>query len=236
MWIAACDDDKQFAVRLGSTLAEITAPDDCCSVYNGGLELLDAMRRSRTPVDLLLLDMEMPGLNGLETAKELRSFSRGTTVVVLSAHTKYALSCYGIRAYHYLTKPLNPGHLRSIIEEVRQNAPQGESLPVASKGQTVFVRYGDISYIESLNRSLYIHTAGNAYRSSRSISETDRDLCGKGFFRIHKSYIVNMGRVERVDKSKRTAHLFGGVTLPIGGRKQGDFLSALAKYRKTSHA
>lgn len=231
MWIAACDDDANFTGRLSEVLPSVISPNDHVSYHNGGMELLDAAHKARHPIDVLLLDMEMPGLSGIETALELRGFCSCTTIIVLTGHTKYALPCYDIRAFHYLIKPLKADQLKSAIDEARRRTGSREVMHICTKDADSFVPYGDIFYMESLNRSLYTYTRGNAYKSNRSISQTDAELDGKGFYRVHKSFIVNMEHVEHIDRSARIVWLSDGTKLPVGNRKLMDFASALLNYK-----
>lgn len=236
MWIAACDDDTRFTSQLSTVLSGVINANDYVTVHNGGMELLDAARQALSPIDVLLLDMEMPGLSGIETALELRSFSSCTTIIALTSYTKYALPCYDIRAFHYLTKPYRVDKLRSVIDEARSRILPKELMHISTRDTDAFIPYNEIFYIESINRQLFVNTRGASFKNNRPISEINHDLCGKGFYRVHKSFIVNMAHVERIDRSARKVWLTDGSILPIGNRKLMDFVSALLQYKNAVYA
>lgn len=237
MWIAACDDDEEFGKQIIACLEGIISRDDQLTLYNSGFELIDAAYRSMQPIDLVLLDIEMPGFSGIETAKELREINAGTVIVIITGFIQYALRCYEIRAFHYLLKPIDTVKLKSTIDEVRgmKLCEVQKSLHIATREHHTFIPLGDLIYIESYRRALYAHTRGAFYKYYKQISKVDQELSRDGFYRIHKSYIVNLAHIKKVEKSLLLVVLSSGKVLPVGKRNLKGLISSLIDTRRTFH-
>jgi len=119
MWIVVCDDDEEYGRQIIECLKGITPRDDQLTLYSSGFELIDAVHRSMQPIDIVLLDIEMPGLTGIEAARELREISPATVIVIITGFIQYALKCYEIRAFNYLLKPIDHVKLKNTVDEVR---------------------------------------------------------------------------------------------------------------------
>lgn len=119
MWIAVCDDDENFIKRIMKLLSGIIYGDDQLTFYMSGFELIEAAKNSGYPIDLLLLDIEMPGLNGIESARELREICPDIIIYVLTNFIRYAFECYGINASDYIIKPVKAGDIERRINRAR---------------------------------------------------------------------------------------------------------------------
>jgi len=136
---------------------------------------------------------------------------------------------YEIKAFHYLLKPLNAVKLKKEIEKARfivENFVK-DQLYVHTKEASYFLKLNNILYIESLGRILTVHTPSADYKYYKRISQLYNELKDKGFFRIHKSFIVNLVFVSHVDRTSRQVILLGGAKLPIAPTKVNDLISML---------
>jgi len=234
MRIGICDDDPKFCTVIAKILEEFLEPDDQVMIYHSGFQLLDSVFGEKLPIDLVLLDIEMPGISGLQTAAELRERQPAVIVIIITNYVKYALNGYEIKAFHYLLKPLNTTKLKNEIEKARFIVGNfvKDQLHVHTKEASYFLQLNNILYIESLGRILTVHTPSADYKYYKRISQLYYELKDKGFFRIHKSFIVNLIFVSHVDRTSRQAILLGGAKLPIAPTKVNDLISMLLSIGK----
>ena len=114
MRVAICDDEKtQLSITKASLEDAYKSLDLVVDTYTSGVKLLNAIEGIH--YDLVILDIEMPELNGIDTAKHLRKIEEKTAIVFLTSHMEYALEGYEVNALRYLTKPVNTEKLLEII-------------------------------------------------------------------------------------------------------------------------
>ena len=118
MNIAICDDEILFTRELSSLLTHWAEKNDFSLTlypYSNGDDLLTALRT--IPVDLIFLDIIMPLLNGIDTAREIRSMGLTVPVIFLTSSREFALDSYDVKAFHYLLKPVNTLKLFSVMDD-----------------------------------------------------------------------------------------------------------------------
>jgi DNA-binding LytR/AlgR family response regulator len=172
------------------------------------------------PVDLLFLDIKMPQLSGLELLKILRHPPK---TILTTAHREFALDGFELGVIDYLLKPITfdrffkaierylGGTGRVIPEVISSSEPQCIYLKSAHKYFKVDTR--DILYAESLKDYVHVHTREKVITSKYKISELEKELEGKGFLRIHRSFIVNLQHITAFTANDVE---IGKIELPIG--------------------
>jgi DNA-binding LytR/AlgR family response regulator len=236
MWIGICEDTAEDMVRIESAVRSLVQPFDRVTVYSNGSDLLDAIYSAPCPMDLLLLDIEMPALSGIDTARELQKSSPDTQIVIVTRFKQYALQGYSIRPSNYLLKPVQTEKLRIEIDRARKIAGDniGETLPIKAKDTMAFVPLKDILYIECFDHTLHVHTAATTYKYKHRLGELNEFLADKGFCCIHKSILINFRHVERIDRTNRTAVMVTGKALPISVLRIVDVLETYAYFQQST--
>jgi len=179
------------------------------------------------PVDVIFLDIEMPDINGIELAKMIDN--RKTKIILVTAYDRYALSGYEIQATDYLVKPVNYDRFLKACMRVQGIVAKQEE----DHSDFIFVKDGyqlrkliteDILYIKSDANWLNIHTAEDRVITRMTLSRIQESLPSSQFFRVHKSYIVNLKQVERVDQQFVYLHQ---ESIPISSAHRTAFLKAV---------
>ncbi|MCL2873466.1 MAG: LytTR family DNA-binding domain-containing protein [Defluviitaleaceae bacterium] len=233
MWIGICDDEAKYRLALESTVQSIAQPCDRISTYSNGSDLLDDINNMPYPMDLLLLDIEMPMLNGIETARELQSTNPNTQIIITTNHRDYALRSFEIRPSNYLIKPIDKERLSAEVTRARliANEDIGEMLRIQAKEAMAFVPLKDVLYIESYRSMLHVHTAVTYYRYNHPIGQLEKFLSDKGFCRTHKSCLVNLRHVVSIDRRDKTALLINGKKITVGELRITSVLAEYSRYR-----
>jgi DNA-binding LytR/AlgR family response regulator len=196
----------------------------------------EALRLLRDePFDVVLLDVAMPGLSGLELAAVLHRFREPPAVVFVTAHLHHAVEAFDLRAVDYLLKPVREERLREAIRRVRDD-PAGlerdEQLPVELGGVTRFVRRSEVRYASAQGDYVRLHTATGDPLVRMPLTALEQRWAGAGFVRIHRSILVGLAHVDEVRlSSARPSVVIDGVELPVSRRHLPDVRGLLRRTR-----
>lgn len=217
MYIAVCDDqasELELITRLLQTWQEERCTPVRCHTFRSAGELLDAARCER--FTLYLLDVMMPGVDGMEAAREIRSFDAAADIVFLTSSPGFAYESYGVRAMEYLLKPVSARLLFPVLDQLalREQKPQ-DGLTIKSGTLLVRVPFSQLAYVEVNGKHLYFNLAdGQVREAAGSLREYEDELLARPeFVRIHRSYIVNMMQISEL--SNAGVHTFSGKELPV---------------------
>jgi two-component system, LytTR family, response regulator LytT len=155
--------------------------------------------------DVVFLDVEMPGLTGIEAARLVREGPDAPAVVFVTAHQEYAVDAFAVEAFDYLLKPVDSSRLVRVIERLSRPGPRPpaapvEKIPVVSAGRTVLVDYDAIHYVQADGDYSRVHTYDRSYLCTSSLRELEAALPGN-FVRIHRSFVVNLAKVSAVRRA-----------------------------------
>lgn len=165
------------------------------------------------PPDILLLDIEMSGMSGVELAKRLRqNGNRLLQIIFITAYSDYIAEGYDVAALHYLLKPVDREKLFSVLSRaVEKISDDGKKLVLETPDETALVPICDIKYIEVIKNYVTVH-AERDYTLKMPLKEIAAEL-DERFIRVGRSYIVNLGFITRVTKTE--VYLKGGGTVPL---------------------
>jgi two-component system, LytTR family, response regulator LytT len=155
--------------------------------------------------DVVFLDVEMPGLTGLEAAPLVRDRTDPPAVVFVTAHERYALDAFAVEAFDYLLKPVDPDRLVRVIERLQERSVENvvpvEKVPVVSGGGTELLDYDQVHYVQADGDYSRVHTYDRSYLCTASLGELEERLPAARFARIHRSYLVNLSKVAGVRRA-----------------------------------
>ena len=156
-------------------------------------------------VDVMFLDISMPKTNGMQLAEALHKLKNPPQVVFVTAYSEYALDAFGVDATDYLMKPVETDRLAQALDKIVEhikplNLPVSvERIPVVKSGSKVLVPIDQIRFIGAKDDYSCIYTETDRFLSTISLQKLEDRLVGHGFFRIHRSYIVNLEYVADVE-------------------------------------
>ncbi len=223
--IAVCDDEKVFRGKLINVIREY---DDniCLKEYMSGDQLL----QSGEIFDLVFLDIEMPGNNGMVTAMKLRERDSETKIVFLTSHKECVYEAFKVKAFRFLNKPISAARVREVLVDFVSEQREKETILINQKGKVFEVAISQVVYLEAFGDGTYIYdNQGRVYSSTLQLREWEEKLSGKGFYRIHKSFIVSFLYVKCRENELLTLKGID-VTLKISRRNVGKFAEAYLEY------
>jgi two-component system, LytTR family, response regulator LytT len=155
------------------------------------------------PYDVVFLDVEMPGLSGLDAARLVHGRRGAPQLVFVTAHEQYAIEAFAVEAFDYLLKPVDPDRLGQVVRRLGKR-PTGpapvQKIPVVSGGETVLLDWDELHYARADGDYSRVHTYDRSYLCTRSLRELEETLPADRFARIHRSYLVNLGKVAAVKR------------------------------------
>jgi two-component system response regulator LytT len=193
------DDEAPARSELRYLLAE-HADVQVAGEAAGAGEALDLARELEP--DVVFLDVEMPGLSGVEAAPLVRERTDPPAVVFVTAHERYALDAFAVEAFDYLLKPVDPERLARVVERLRERSVENvlpvEKVAVVAAGGTELLDYDQVHYAQADGDYSRVHTYDRSYLCTASLGELEEKLPAGRFARIHRSYLVNLSKVAGV--------------------------------------
>ncbi len=196
--IAICeDDDKEYKKLI--TLLNSDDISCTCTHFSDGTELVKTYRKGK--YDLLLIDIYMPGMNGIETISHIRQFDPDITAAFLTTSLDHALDGYRYHIDRYLVKPIVPADLKELLDKAIQAKAYAPSIDIPFNGKFIHVQLSHICYLEASGHSVLVHLSGDeVLKTSEKLSRLLDSLPQPPFFFCHKSYIVNLSYVAFLNK------------------------------------
>ena len=200
--VAICDDEA-FMLDLLEEKVKKMLPSGATKRFSSGRELLE----DSTKVDVLLLDIQMPGMDGMETARLFHRQQRDTLIVFVTAASEYVFQAFDVGAFHYLVKPLEDDKFFEVfgnaVQEIKRRKTgsgesDGEYMMIQAGGVHTKILFKDIIYAEVFNRKFIIHTINGDTEYYGKLSELEKKA-GEDFFRPHRSYLIHFKYVLRYD-------------------------------------
>lgn len=213
--IAICDDDQvqrdHLRLMVGQW-AELSGHAANIKLFSSGDAFLFHWVEEKDS-QILLLDIQMPGANGMEVARAVRAGRDDAQIVFITGFADFMSEGYDVSALHYLMKPVSRQKLFDVLTKAAERlfAPVRQVV-LSVAGGSVRLSVSDILFCESFSHSVTLHTADGPKEFAVRMSDMEK-LLGEGFFRCHRSYIVNMQHVRKVTRA--ALHLEGGREIPL---------------------
>ena len=197
MRIAVCDDDKVFAQSLCQRLNSLSS-DVLVSDYLSGTDLVRDITSGRR-FDAVFLDIEMPGLNGLDAAKKLRELGGELSIVFLTSHTELAMEGYEVDALRFLPKDCSDKKLTEALAAVQRELGAKPNIVIKQKGEEFVVPPDRIIYVEADNNTVHFYLDGDTISARMKLTEALETLekASKDFVKVHRCTIVNLRHVKK---------------------------------------
>ena len=206
MKIAICDDEIYFIDAICPMLEKWAKEREIkLTLYRfmNGDDLIDAQKSEC--MDLIILDVIMPLLSGIDTARELRNTNQTVPIVFLTSSREFAVDSYEVKALNYLIKPVDEAKLFLVLDDFLKAFRQPETFFTA-KTADGFQRIdiADVDYLEAQNKQVLVHLSNDRTIAIRELFSKCAEVFSpeNGFCCCHRSYIVNLNNVERFSKTE----------------------------------
>lgn len=229
MKTAIVDDDEKDLACLASHLAQFFRESGTPYTLVTFTSPVDFLAEYRPDFDFIIFDIDMPQLDGIETARLLREKDGDVLLMFVTNKPQYALDGYAVDAIDYVLKPVSYPDFRLKMQKVMRFFSQNVNprLSVHTVDGIVCLNVSDICYIESRLHYLTYHTCRGDFKTRGKLNEIEPQLTPYHFARASVSFLVNLKHVESMNGDVITV---SGDTLTVSRSKKASFLSAFTKY------
>lgn len=202
MRILICDDDSLITEQLNKYIhdfferSHLACPE--IALYSNGAALL----QDKGEKDIVFLDIEMPGMNGIYVGNELKKLNEQIIIFIVTSYTEYLDEAMRFHVFRYLSKPLDKKRLfRNLKDAITLYHTTNTKLPIETKTGVYTIATSDIIYVEVFGKKVHLHTLQGDFESIHSLQYWLDCLPNNHFFQTHRSYIVNFEYVSDFDHS-----------------------------------
>lgn len=231
MRIAICDDDVATLVSISDFITKTYRDIDLLTdLYSSGEDLLTAVEKKNKGYDLLLLDIEMKGIDGIQVAQKVHELLPEMYVAFTTSHEEFALTGYEVSAFRFLTKPIRPKKLLETISAVRNELLNQKTIHVESSDIEAVLKIKDILYIEAQDKNVKIVQRERPFYDRNGIDFYAQLLLSEDFYRIHRSYLINLGYIKFIDN--QDVRMANGDIIPVSRLRKKQFAEVFQFYIK----
>lgn len=232
MRIAICDDEKNIRELIEQKIKKQYPKAEIVS-FSSGEELL----LSEEQINILFLDIQMSGKNGMETARQFRKKDKKVIIIFVTALEEYVFQAFDVGAFHYLLKPIDDMKFADVfcraveewkMQNIPMKVPEEKYVMINNGGIHSKVMIEDIVYAEVFNRKVVIHKINDEIEYYGKLSDLEA-LAGDSFFRPHRAYLINFKYVEKYNAT--TIYLEKGTVL-MAKQNYPEFVKKYMKYNQ----
>lgn len=227
MNIAVCDDEKIVREQMREWIAQ-QCPGAEVDAYESGEKLY----LSKIRYDIIFLDIQMEGMNGIETARKIRKTDEEAILIFITGMKEYVFEAFDVSAFHYLLKPIEREKFHEVLEravkEAVKNRERSEKkLVLRTRGNSILIDLKDIRYIESQKRKAEIHVPGKVMEMYATMKELEQQL-DERFYRCHRSFFVNMAYISEYNSD--SISLVNGEMVYLAKGKYPEFVKIYMRF------
>lgn len=224
--IGICDDELHCRLKIKDIIDKILSSYPInYNIYefSSGEDLLNNYPKG---LDILIIDIHMKIINGMDTARKIREFDENLEIIFMTSFAQFMQDGYEVKAYRYILKPISEKKIsKNIIPCINEIIKKRSNyLTINVKNYVNRIKIDSITYIETDRPNILIYTRDNMYTTKMSISKIEKILSEHGFFRCHNSYIINL---KLVDSMNSNTVKLAGKDIPISKYRLRDLKLAI---------
>lgn len=228
--IAIVEDQQSEHIRIRECLDFISEKEKIAFDIREFYDALTFLGNYEPIYDIVLMDIEMPKMSGMEAAEKLRQMDENVILMFVTNMAQYAVKGYEVDALDFIVKPIEKYRFAlKMLRAISRTAKRTENeILINAEGETVRIQASHIKYIEVIKHYVFYHTTDKVYKEYSTMKNAENRLGDNGnFVKCHRCYLVNLRYVEAV---KQDAVVIGKDTLALSRPQRKAFLSAFANY------
>lgn len=231
--IAVCDDEKLMSDEIRKMTSSFFRSKNIeihTIQFSYGEELLNYEKQ----IDILFLDIQMRGTDGMETARKLRERRFRGYLIFITVLREMVFQSFEVQAYDYLLKPINTAAFEKTMERLLGSMLNAEkaSLLIQKGYESRIISQEDIVYCEIIDRKIYLNLASSEVVDYYDRIENLEGRLNTGFFRCHRSYLINLKYLRGYKNG--TAYMAGGKEIPVSRLRSREFSNVILQYMKNT--
>ncbi|WWR15628.1 LytTR family DNA-binding domain-containing protein [Lachnospiraceae bacterium JLR.KK008] len=229
--IAICDDEQQMSDHIRRMALDFFQSKNRQAVvcqFSCGEELL----KYDGKIDILFLDIQMKGINGMETARRLRQHNFHGFLIFITVLKEMVFRSFEVQAYDYLVKPLREKQFVKTMERLFCSFGDDcdKSLLIRKRNETILLPFQEIIFCEVIDRKIYVHTVSAEVFDYYERIDRLEVVVDDRFFRCHRSYLINLQYLKSYKNGM--AYMEGGREIPVSRQRGREFSGVILRYMK----
>lgn len=234
MIFAICDDNPDICIDIRNHINQYFKAHDLsiprCEIYHSGKELV----QSKLTYDIVFIDVEMPGINGINACRILSKRNTHTLFIMVTSHDKYIDDAFSLHAFRFLTKPIDwPRFDKCLMNAINAANTYNIKVNIPHVNGLTTVYLDEIIMVETYNRKTQIHTIDKSYISAKDMVFWESLLNTSGFFSPTRGCLINMEHVKFIDNNENTITMDNGKIVYISRRRSKSFRDSYLLYIKS---
>lgn len=221
--VAVCDDEAHIREKLTSIIKEYFY-EEKRAVWIADFKTGAGLLKANIRFDIIFLDIEMPNMNGIETAKKLRNWDVNSKIIYVTNYDKYKTCAYKVHAFDYISKPVRENSIYEVLREAVRyldHASEKQRYAFKTEEGIVTLELDDIYYFEYLSRKVIINSSKGKYTATYSLKELYEKFSKYNFESPHKSFIINMLHIKSIKGFD--IYLENEIVIPLAQKRAVDF-------------
>lgn len=212
MKIFICDDELPILNSIIEKMQKIS-PEEAIQGFSSAHNLLQELHQ--TSCDVLLLDIDMPGISGMDIAKQLNQMEHKPLLIFVTNHDELVYESLQYHPFGFIRKSHFDDEIEKVLEDCKKELGSRDlRFHFKMSNQNVVILLSDILYFEADGNYLKVYTATENYRFRSTVTAVENSLTDKGFARVHKGFLVNQSAVKIIGKD--TLEMINGTIIPLG--------------------
>lgn len=233
--MAVCDDDAKYAGVVENYIYKLGHKIQC-DVYANGEDLLKSYKNNSADYDVIFLDMELGGINGIETANEVRKTDDKVIIVFITSYREYMQQSFECAPFRFLLKPVDFDEFKKVYDDIcikLNDNPETFVFLENKKRTRLFC--SDIVCFESDGHSILMHTKdGNTHKMRKTMTQLFDLVDSNMFVRTHRAYAVNLQYVYQIGDAEAILHNYHKA-IPISRTYRKDLTDAFLNYKERKY-
>jgi len=229
MRFAVCDDEAHFREEIKIAVYEYSSKHRLNIVvdeYSCGEDLI----ASEYNYKIIFLDYKMEGIDGLETAKQLRKMDNRSAIFFMTSFPRFVYEAFEVNTYRFFKKPIDVRKLEKALDEYFNEDRESKPILLKYRSETVCVQAKEIIFLEANNKSCFVHLTEIKHNIPRTISQVEKVLPKNEFIRVHRAFVLNMFYIGSY--SGTIVVLNTGAKIPLSRNYKVAFKEAYMNYVK----
>lgn len=212
MKLYLCDDELKMREEIAARVSDGLPEAEVCA-FSGGGELLQQLKEE--VCDILLLDIDMPELSGMEVARQLGELPKKPLLIFVTGHDELVYESFQYHPFGFVRKQFLNQELKKLLQDCRAELEQGKRhFNFRTEGKEVCLLLSELLYFESEGNYLKVYVTDAEYRFRSTITAVEGALKKDGFIRLHKGFLVNQSAIRLF--GTEVVELTDGTSLPVG--------------------
>lgn len=227
--IAICDDERQIINDYSKIINDyLYEKNIVCAVdgFSDGKSFLQIYNE----YDIVFLDYDLPDINGIDIAKNIREKDGRIMIVFLTAYAEHVFDSFHVDTFRYLVKPVSEAQIYEALDKFLDIYNHNRKIIIPTNTAHISVDADEVIYIEAAKKHTKVKTTGNEYIANKAISVYQTEIANPHFFRTHRGYIVNMRYISTVEKN--TITLTNGEIVLLSSKCRDEFNKSYMNYLK----